>query len=292
MESEVLLHGRPVEIGIAVPAEVRAGVVHADISAEKAGAALPGLPFAGGDREADTKGIFYLFLVHTPGDVDAELREPGVFQAGHDLHAVRFGDRHEGFTERILFRSIDFPHFREVLFRFLEQIDETHDDLSRVPLQLRGHRFEGPEVVLHRIAVREEDGVISPHDMVLPHRAGQFLKRLQDRMLVRHVRFDVFAVGRDSHMPELPVRVQFMEPRQHRRRVLRPEDQQVDDVRVEPVPGDRVEVVGVSYQDFPRFDPIVKPFGIECRDVGPVTGIDDHGSFLILWRLTPERHTG
>ena len=136
---------------------------------------------------------------------------------------------------------------------------------------------------LRRVGLAEEDGIIAPAHAVRAHPVGKPPEAVDHGPLVRHVRLDLPAVGRDGHVPELPEGREKIHVREHGRGILRAEADDIHHRRVQPVPADLLTVKGIPHADKAFPQAIGKPLRVEGRDICPLAGIDNHGTtFLFL----------
>ena len=134
------------------------------------------------------------------------------------------------------------------------------------------------QVPLDSIAVVEQDGVVAPDHARLAELLRHLLEGADDLALVGQARLDIVAVRRDGELEvERVLRAELFEMWQHRRGILRPEDDAVDVFRPQRDAADLFAVKWVDCVDEPRADAVHEPRCIESRNIGPAAGTDDHG---------------
>jgi len=282
-----------IDIGIAVAAQVPAGVVLADVVCQVAGAFLP-VPGIGRQDQVFTDGLLKGGLGDAAGAVRADGGEAGILAAGLDSHTVPVRDPDQAFRQCQLGLEGDRAGFREVLPDLFIEVNVTDDAGSCGALQSQAHVGEGVDMALHRPAFVDQNGVIAPAHVVGTDDLRQPLEAVEDPGLIRHIGFDVPAVGCDGHKPVLAVfHQEFFVPEQvsvlqGRFRIFRAENDQVYDGRIEPVFRDRDLVKGVARHDHPLAESVCKPLRIEGRYIGSVAGLNDH-KWSPMYRLEPSQ---
>ena len=130
MPAPVFADGRSVRICIAIPAQMAAGVIGANISAQVAGTLPPGRRPARHYQPA-VNGLLIHAYRHASAAVRSELRQLIAFRTGTDGHAVPFSNLHKGFAQREPLVSGNSPRFREVAPRLFIQVNKADDSRMR-----------------------------------------------------------------------------------------------------------------------------------------------------------------
>lgn len=112
-----------------------------------------------------------------------------------------------------------------------------------------GDPGEGLAVEIHVAGRIGEDRVIAPHHPVAPYLIREAFEGLDPLFERRQVLFQVGTVGIERILEIIVVTRQLPEPRQHRRRVLRPEYDAVHDVAPEADAAERPRVEGIGYKE-------------------------------------------
>ena len=128
-------------------------------------------------------------------------------------------------------------------------------------------------MALHCPAAVNEDRIVAPAHAVRADVSAEPAETLYHQIFVRHVRLNIFAVGRDRHKPVLPERPEQIHMFQHGRRILCTENDQVHDGRVDPIPGHRDRIKRIADHHIPLPDPVCQPCGIKSREIGSVSGL-------------------
>lgn len=204
MESHILSDCRVIYIGVAVAAQVPAGVVLADVVCQVAGALLP-VSGIGRQDQVFTDGLLEGGLGDAAGAVRADGGEAGILAAGFDGYAVLIRNLNKAFRQGQLGLKGNRAGLREVFPDLFIEVDIADDTCSGGSLQSPAHVGKGVDMPLHRPAFVNQDWVIAPAHMVGTDNLRQPLKAVQDPGLVRHIGLDVPAVRRDGHKPVLVV---------------------------------------------------------------------------------------
>ncbi len=282
MQQHGLQDGFSVAVGVAIAAEVAAGVVFADIAGDVAGAGVP-VPRIGRQDQRLADGLFKYFLRHTAGAVGASLSQTRIFTAGLDGHAVfsRDGDHFPGHGH--LHVKGYLAHLGEIAFDLLVEVDETDDDRAGAPGQPCAHLFKGLNVALVCPVLIDKDRVVSPAHVFGTDDLRQPAEAVHDLFLVRHIRFDILAVGRDRHEPVLAERREQVHVTQHRFGIFRAEDHQVHHLGVETVARHGHRVEWIAHQDEALPQAVGEPCRIKSRNVCPVADLDDQSKRLLYF---------
>lgn len=281
MEAHVPSNGFPVRIGVAVAAEVAAGVVLADIICQVTGA-FPAVSGIGRHNQILADRLFKGFLRDAAGAVRAGRGQAGILAAGLDDHTVPRGDGDDLFRQSQLGVKGDRAGLGKVSPDLFIEVNKADDTGMSKAVQLLTHGGKSLEMAVERPGPVDQDGIIAPAGVVRPDQVRETAEALHDSRLVRHIGLDVLPVGRDRHKPVLAVGLQQLLPLKEVRmtqgwlRIFCTENDQVDYGRVKPVARDGHRVKGIARHDIPLPQTVGKPLRIEGRDIGPVSGLNDH----------------
>ncbi len=253
----VLFHGAEdgssVRIGVAVAAEMSAGIVSADISGDVAGAFFA-IVRVGRKEQVLSYGGLKDFLSHAAGAVCPGLFEFFGFSAGLDRHIVSSSDLHKCLRELKLGMEGYGSCFRKVPFYFFVQIDKAdHGGVGTAGKSL-AHRLKHIDMSFRGPAFVNEDRVISPAHIVGADNGGETKKGLHYKGFVRNVGFNVLPVRSDRHEPVPVIVFEKLCISQHRMRVLRTKDEKINDGGIQSIPGDGLRIEGIAHENkaFPQ----------------------------------------
>ena len=279
MAGAVLSDGGDTRVCVAVAAEVSAGIVNANVIAEETRTALSRRRGAR-NMEAAADGFFEDSLRHAALRVDAEGREIVSFEAGAHLDAELQPDSGEHLAERETFFGADLAQRGKIALRLLVEIDEAHDTVLCRSRQFLCHAAKSLPVKVERVLLRDEYGIIAPMHGASADDARQGGKALDRRLDGRRLRLDILSVWRDRHAPELAKGRERIPVREKRRGILRAENDEINDGRIENIARDTLRVIGASRHDESFAQTPHEPLGIKGGDVRAASRIQNHGSPL------------
>ncbi len=120
-------------VGVAVSAEVSAGIVRPYVAGEITGTFRPGT-FSFRRQKAASDGLFIIPDPHTAAAVGSIGGKLISFRAGFERHAVGLGGGSEGLPQGQPLLSCDFPRFRKIPPDLGEEIDKADDGSLRISL--------------------------------------------------------------------------------------------------------------------------------------------------------------
>ena len=112
------------------------------------------------------------------------------------------------------------------------------------------------DMALKRIALREKYRIAAPAHGVDSNDIRKTFEVLHDLLFVRHIELNIPAVRGNCNEPILAVVLQSVHLRQHRRRVLGTECDQIHHVRRKAVTCHRLKIIRISHQHISLFNPI------------------------------------
>ena len=86
------------------------------------------------------------------------------------------------------------------------------------------------------------------------------------------------AIGRDGDVPELPERCEEIHIGEHRCGILRTEADEVNHARIKAIARHLLCVIGITYTDLTRTQPIHQPRRIERRNIRTHARVEYHRS--------------
>ena len=132
-------------------------------------------------------------------------------------------------------------------------------------------------MVLRRISFRKQDRVIPPDHPSAPDPVRQSLKhRDHFFFFVRDAALHVFSISGQCKLKIVRICRQFIQPVQHRLRILRPEHYAVHGLRRQVYFTDLMRIHRISDINKASLYPVVKPLGIVIRDVCSAAYAEDH----------------
>ena len=280
----MLLHGKQhglfVCVGIAVAAEMAAGIVGPDVAGDVAGALGPVFR-VGREYQVFADGRFKYLLGHTPGAVGARLFQTGVLAAGFQGHAVLSGNRYHGLCEGKLRLKGHGAHLWKVPLHLFVKVDKADDDGIRCTGEILAHGREALDVAVISPDFIEEYGVIAPAHPVGTDDSGECAEGVHDLLFGGDIRFDVCSVGGYGDKPVLPEGRKKVHMTKHRGRILAAEDHQVDHGRIQTVSCHGRGIKRIAHENKTFLQAVCKPLRIEGRNVGPVAGLKNHLPVLL-----------
>ena len=268
-----------VGVGVTVATAMQAGVVLADVDALHAVAdlALRGV-FLDIDGSADD--ALDAVLIDAGSVLDAVGSEVDLFGARLQGDAGTFGKACKTLSKCCHLRDAKRVQ-RERLCVALSlaiEVEEADDAAVGVRRELLEHDGEVVQMTLDGVAVIEQDGVVAPDHARFAELLRHLLEGADDLALVGQTWLDVMAVRCDGELEvERILRVELDEMRQHRRGILRPEDDAIGIFGPQRDAADLFAVEWVDRVDEAFVDAVHEPRCIESRNVRPAAGTDDHG---------------
>ena len=129
---------------------------------------------------------------------------------------------------------------------------------------------------VHRMLFVEDDGVVTPTDALPADHLRKPAKGVRDLLPWRHIRLNVPPIGGDGNVPELPEWKKKIHMREHGRRVLCAEGNQIHNLRIEEIACDLLLVIGISDTDLTRVQTVHEPRRVERRNVRAHPRVQDH----------------
>ena len=274
--------------GVAVLAAVGAGVRPSDVDALDAAAFLAlGLVLCKllvarlqAREPAATDSLEYAG-VDASRVLDAVALQVDRLRARVDRHAVlaRYG-RHALGQEVLLFGGYAVGAHGPVDAAAAEVVlvDEADRDLLGRSIELGRDRRERAQLVLGRVLPIEQNRVEAPHDPFGAYHDRQLLEGPYKFAFVPQARLDIPAVRREGELEVVAVVRERIQLGQHWSRVLRPEDDAVDDVRGQAVSADLRREYRVADVYEALADSVQHPVAMEPWDVRPSACADNHSS--------------
>ena len=134
-------------------------------------------------------------------------------------------------------------------------------------------------MVFCSIFAGNQNGVVPPADTLRTDDFGKTTECIHYVFFIRNIWLKIFPVRSDRHGPELTERSKIFQMLQHGLGIFSAESQHIHDRRIDPVPVQDVRRVGTSGQNVSLTHAVHKPFRIKCRNICPVSGVEDHTFF-------------